>query len=198
MQTFGTSDTSLVLCSSIVASPEKLGPAQPNLSMQGRTVVSLLRAVNEWHRQLGRETSGGRLQWRKSAFRDYKCIEGTEQSHNMRVWRIRELLSSQELIAEGRRMCHCVASYAKSCHNGIDSIWSMEVETDEGRKPLVTVEVNHQRNEICQVRGNESPADGQRKGYTAPLGSSGKTGNSGPQQVSLMLCRPHDNGFETR
>lgn len=142
----------------------ELGPEQPNLSMRGRTAVSLLRAVDQWHRQLGRETSGERLQWRKSPFRDFEFIEGSEQSKNMRIWQIRELLSSQELIAEGRRMCHCVASYANSCHNGACSIWSMEVETDEGTEPLVTIEVNHQRKEICQVRGkrNRLPTDKEK------------------------------------
>ena len=131
----------------------ELGPAQPNLSMRGRTVATVLREVEQWHRQLGREGSGGRLQWRKSAFGDYRFVEGTEESRNMRIWRIQELLSSQELIAEGRRMHHCVASYAVSCHGGKCSIWSMNVETDEGIEPLLTIEVGHDTNEIRQVRG---------------------------------------------
>jgi hypothetical protein len=82
----------------------------------------------------------------------------------MKVWRIRELLSSQELIAEGRRMSHCVASYANSCHKGICSIWSMEVETDFGTEPLLTIEVNHQRKEMCQARGkaNRLPTDKEK------------------------------------
>jgi hypothetical protein len=33
---------------------EEMGPEQPNFSMRGRTVMSLLRAVDAWHRQLGR------------------------------------------------------------------------------------------------------------------------------------------------
>jgi len=142
----------------------ELGPEQPNLSMRGRTVHSLLRAVDEWHRRLGRETAGGRLQWHKSAIRDFKFIEGSEQAKNMKVWRIRELLSGQELIAEGRRMSHCVASYANSCHKGICSIWSMEVEADDGIEPLVTIEVNHKRKEMCQVRGkrNRLPTDKEK------------------------------------
>ncbi|MCD4726658.1 MAG: PcfJ domain-containing protein [Pirellulales bacterium] len=142
----------------------EVGPEQPNLSMRCRTVASLLRAVDEWHRRLGRETSGGRLQWRKSAFRDFEFIEGSVKSKNMKIWRIRELLGSQELITEGRRMCHCVASYSNSCYKGLCSIWSMDVETDDGIEPLVTVEVNHQRNEICQIRGkrNRLPIDKEK------------------------------------
>jgi hypothetical protein len=135
---------------------QELGPEQPNLSMHGRTVATLLRAVNEWHRRLGRKITGGPFQWRKSSVSDFKFIEGTEESHNMKVWRIRELLSSQELVTEGRRMRHCVASYANSCYRGLCSIWSMEVETEEGVAPLLTIEVNHQQNEICQVRGKHN------------------------------------------
>ena len=41
---------------------ENLGPEQPNFSMRGRTADSLLRAVEAWHRQLGREVKGGNLQ----------------------------------------------------------------------------------------------------------------------------------------
>ena len=131
----------------------ELGPEQPNFSMRGRTVVSLLISVEKWHRRLGREVAGGRLQWRKSAFQDYEFVEGTEQSKNMKIWRIRELLSSEELVSEGQRMRHCVASFASSCHAGKCSVWSMDVETDEGIQPLVTIEVNNARKEIRQVRG---------------------------------------------
>jgi hypothetical protein len=132
------------------------GPEQPNLSMKGRTVTSLLRDVEQWHKRLGRETQGGQLHWRKSAIPDFRFVEGTEQSNNMKVWKIRELLSSNELIAEGRRMRHCVASFARSCHNGTCSIWSMDVETEEGVTALLTVEVNAGTKEIRQVRGKHN------------------------------------------
>ncbi len=131
----------------------EIGPAQPNLSMRGRTVAALLREVEEWHRRLGREVSGGRLQWAKSALGDFRFVEGQESSRNMKIWRIRELLSSQELIAEGRRMHHCVSSYAGSCHAGRCSIWSMELETENGVEPLLTIEVGGGANDIRQVRG---------------------------------------------
>ena len=69
------------------------------------------------------------------------------------IWRIRELLSSQELIAEGRRMHHCVSSYAASCHAGRCSIWSVDVETEDGAEALLTIEVGHDAKDIRQVRG---------------------------------------------
>lgn len=144
---------------------ENLGPEQPNFSMHGRTVESLLRAVDAWHRQLGREAKGGSLQWKKSGYQPFSFIEGTKKNKNMKVWRIRELLSSSELVAEGRAMHHCVASYARSCYNGICSIWTMDVETDEGLEKLLTVEVTNAGSLIRQVRGkrNRLPSEKEKE-----------------------------------
>ena len=132
---------------------EERGPERPNFSMRGRTVHSLLKAVEVWHQRLGRETRSGHLHWKKSETSDYTFIEGNQKSQNMKIWRIRELLSSKELIAEGRQMRHCVATYANSCHIGICSIWTMDVETEKGIEKLLTIELHHATNKICQVRG---------------------------------------------
>lgn len=143
---------------------QEVGPEQPNFSMRGRTVASLLNSVAEWHRRLGREVAGGRLQWRKSGFQDFKFVEGSKKAKNMKIWTIRELLSSQELTTEGQRMHHCVASYANSCHRGKCSIWSMDLETDEGVEPLLTIEVNHACKELRQARGkyNRRPEEKEK------------------------------------
>lgn len=132
---------------------EELGPEQPNFSMRGRTVDSLLKAVEAWHRRLGKEIKGGNLQWTESGVGEFTSVEGDRDSHNMRVWRIRELLSSRELIAEGRQMRHCVASYASSCQRGVCSIWGLSVETETGIEKLITIELNNQSKEIRQIRG---------------------------------------------
>jgi hypothetical protein len=77
----------------------------------------------------------------------------------MRVWTITELLDSHALVAEGRSMQHCVATYVSSCLHGKSSIWAMEVETDGERRKMLTVEVDPARKVICQARGkrNELP-----------------------------------------
>ena len=135
---------------------EEVGPEQPNFSMRGRTVDSMLTAMEAWHRELGREAKGGNLQWKKSPHAPFSFVEGTKLHKNMKVWRIRELLSSAELIAEGRAMQHCVASYARSCHTGTCSIWAMDAETEEGMDKLLTLEVNNADNQIRQVRGKRN------------------------------------------
>jgi len=132
---------------------QEVGPAQPNFSMRGRTVPALLRQVEAWHRQLGRESKGQNLRWNHSAIRDWQFNEGTKQSQNMKVWRIRELLSGQELAGEGRKQRHCVATYARSCHTGKCSIWAMDCETEAGQEKCVTIEVHNADKTIRQVRG---------------------------------------------
>lgn len=144
---------------------ENRGPAQPNFSLKGRTVDTLLRQVNAWHRSLGRELKGGKLQWEKSKFEDFEFIEGTRENKNIKIWRIHELLSNQELVAEGRALHHCVASYAVSCKRGRSGIWTMSCEDASGFKKLLTIEVLLRNRQICQVRGknNRLPTEQEKK-----------------------------------
>jgi hypothetical protein len=128
-------------------------PEQPNFSMKGRTVESLLKEVEAWHRRLGKEVKGGKLQWEKSPIRDFEFIEGNRDSKNMRIWSIKELVSSNELVAEGRVLKHCVASYAQSCGRGASSIWTMDFQTEDGTEKLLTIEVANQAKLIKQIRG---------------------------------------------
>jgi len=140
-----------------------LPPEQPYLSMTGRTVDSILHQVDRWHRQLGKERKGGNLEWEHlREVKDFEYMEGDETKKNMRLWRIRELLSSKELSDEGRVMGHCVASYAHSCYRGNASIWSMTYEMFGGIKNATTIEVRDRT--ICQVRGknNALPSDKEK------------------------------------
>ncbi len=129
------------------------GPIQPNFSMQGRTPDTLLRQVENWHRRLGRETKGGILQWCKSKTPDFRFVEGRANTHNMKIWSIRELLNSKELIAEGRKMNHCVASYARSCMSGGTSIWTMGMQDSQEMFKILTIEVHNPSRTIRQIRG---------------------------------------------
>ncbi len=80
-------------------------------------------------------------------------VKGSSRGGNLKVWTITELLSTKALVAEGRKMKHCVASYERSCAHGDCSIWTLEVETFEGRSKLLTIEVRTSTRLICQVRG---------------------------------------------
>ena len=129
------------------------GPEHPNFSMQGRTVTTLLQQVENWHRRLGRESRGGNLQWVKSKIADYRFVEGQAKRKNMKIWTIRELLNSQELIVEGRTQNHCVATYARSCFSGNTSIWTMDLQENGVQQKRLTIELHNSSKTIRQVRG---------------------------------------------
>lgn len=141
------------------------GPAQPNYSMKGRTAMSLLHAVERWHRDVNNRKASGALLWAKSGVGNLDFVEGSADSKNMKLWRISELLSSAELAAEGSDMRHCVATYAQSCHSGHCGIWSMTLRTHAGTERVVTIEVQLRTRVIRQVRGklNRLPTAKERE-----------------------------------
>lgn len=132
---------------------EPVGPAQPNFSMHGRTVNSMIKQVEAWHGQLGRTRGTEQLQWKKSQINDFRFIEGTKESKNMKIWRIYELLSGALLNEEGRQLSHCVGSYAKSCVNRSSSIWTMDVQTKDSTEKRLTIEMRLSDLCIRQARG---------------------------------------------
>ena len=134
----------------------EIGPAQPNFSMRRRTPETLLGQVEAWHGELGREAKSGELEWFGSEIGKFHTLEGSEAARNMKFWSIRELLSSDELIDEGRALGHCVSTYARSCHTGRSSIWSLEIEDENGRRKILTIEVAPQAKLIRQVRGKRN------------------------------------------
>jgi hypothetical protein len=143
----------------------KQPPPRPDYTMKGRTVASVLRQVEEWHRQLGQDTNEPSLSWPHSPFKDFRLVEGSEALGNMRAWTITELLTNRALFLEGRAMRHCVASYAERCARRQTSIWSVEVQTGRGRRRVLTIEVDLHRRTVCQARRkcNRLPQAGERE-----------------------------------
>jgi hypothetical protein len=142
---------------------ERRGPPQPNFTMKGRTPASLLRQVESWHRTLAR-VEQPKAEWPQSGVRGFEFTEGADRCGNLKVWTITELLSTKALVAEGRKMKHCVATYAHSCASGACSIWTLEVETFEGCAKVLTVEVQNAAKLIRQARGkcNMLPSEKHR------------------------------------
>jgi hypothetical protein len=131
--------------------------------MKGRTPESVLRAMREWHRSLalGRAKSIAAT-WGPSGFPGFEWEDGAGEDR--RVYRIVELRTASELVAEGRAMRHCVASYIGSCSSSRTSIWALRKSIENGRDiRLVTIEVNNLRQAIVQVRGqcNRLPSEGE-------------------------------------
>lgn len=136
---------------------QNTGPAQPNFTLRGRTGDSLLAQVDAWHRHLGRATHHAvDRRWNRWVIDDYSFVEGNHTAGTSRVWRIRELLSSKELVAEGRKQKHCVASYAASCASGASAIYTMDARDSEGERKLLTIEVSRKFRVLYQVRGKRN------------------------------------------
>ncbi len=127
-----------------------LEPEQPDLRMKGRTASSMLRQVAQWRKQQEEDRSKPRrevLKWDRSSFGEYVKVEedGT-------TWTIRELIDSDALVAEGQSMKHCVAGYAGLCHKRSITIWSLGIESPEGRQRVLTIDLNPTTREIREAK----------------------------------------------
>ncbi len=131
-----------------------LDPLQPELSVKGRTVASLMRLVVEWRAEQKDESNRTLIRWDRSSIGEFLV-----QDESGRTWTIRELLDSEEMAAEGKAMEHCVATYTESCARRLTTIWSVGMETSEGRQRVLTVEVNPASREVVQAKArcNEEP-----------------------------------------
>lgn len=81
----------------------KQPPPRPDYTMKGRTISSILRQVEEWHRELGREENQPSITWRHAPFNDFSLVQGEEALGNMRVWTITEILTSRCCSLKVRR-----------------------------------------------------------------------------------------------
>jgi hypothetical protein len=140
-------------------------PPQPNLSMKGRKPRPLLRQVADWQRDLGLRDGRPVPRWPRSGIEGFRLAEPGVAGQGFRVWAIRELLSHPELRAEGGAMRHCVATYAEACLKGQSSIWSMTAEDHEGRRRVLTIEVDPNTREVVQASRccNEAPMPKDRE-----------------------------------
>lgn len=141
----------------------------PAFSMQGRTVAALTRAMNEWHRELNQAGGGRRFPWQvddrpsvkfeRSGFRSYRVEKedgklAKRGFANVVVWTIQEIVSSEDLRAEGKALHHCVYSYRSEIEAKEKSIWSLSVSDEfTPSEKLITLEVNNKTKAIVQARG---------------------------------------------
>lgn len=128
-------------------------PPQPQFSLAGRTPQSLQRLVEAWHRELGRGRATGRA-WAPSGLSGMQYLGAPEPGFETARWHIEEILHSSALVAEGRVLHHCVATYERRCVVGSSSIWSLRRQFEEAApRPIFTVEVDPRTRTIVQVRG---------------------------------------------
>jgi len=131
-----------------------VGPPEPWFSIKGRSLASIQRLVDAWHRRLGRQAAGA-LVWPRSRQQPLMYEQRQLDSELPPVrWEIVELTSSIDLRIEGQALQHCVASYARWCVLGLSRIWSLRRVTGSSQVvPVATIEVNPRARAIVQARG---------------------------------------------
>jgi hypothetical protein len=120
-------------------------------TLKGRTLVTLRRRTEDWHRSLRRSQAMMGGNWIGSPLPDIDYTTGKE--HHQAVWRFRQIKTGDGLFCEGQRMHHCVAGYRFACMQGNVSIWSLSSEFPIGTVNRgVTMEVMKD-GRIVQCRG---------------------------------------------
>ena len=133
---------------------DKQPPPQPNFSMKSRSVEKLLRQVEQWHAQLARDQRVPADRWKRCDVGEYSTTERDKETDKMLTWSIRELTTTAELTAEGKAMCHCVASYVHNCRRGGRAVFSLQVADERGNSlRLMTIAVNPKGRRITEARG---------------------------------------------
>lgn len=119
---------------------------------QGLTIASLLRRMDDWHRDLRRIKALGDAQWSGHAIEDCSFERKDEQGHAV-YWDFRQILNTKDLAAEGNAQRHCVFSYKSLCVSGEASIWSLCKRDRFGQSDRkLTIELRSD-GRIAQARG---------------------------------------------
>jgi hypothetical protein len=141
----------------------------------------MTRAMNEWHRELAVAKVIHGVAFEPSGYASIeldRSARGRDGGWETRIWRVDEVLSTKELAAEGRRMNHCVYSYAWSIQKGQSSIWSMTLEDgkgETGRWAMLTIELRRDLRRVVQAHGRfNRPATTEERGVL--LAWAGKNG----------------------
>ena len=128
----------------------QVSPPQPNFNFKGKSLKKLLADAESWEQSAHEDRVIG-LEWLPSKKIAPLQFQYPEQGP---LWSIRELLSSSELVREGKVMGHCVGEggYANACYDGESTIWSLSCDQDN----LLTIEVEVEENNITEMRGYEN------------------------------------------
>jgi ribosomal protein L28 len=123
-------------------------------SMKGRSVLAMIRGMNEWHHELQTIREFKEHNYNPSGFKPgaYETKKREKGNFVIRRWTIAEILTSKQLAAEGKALSHCVYSYSHSIARGNVSIWSLSLNQEK----MVTIEVSNSARRIVQARGKHN------------------------------------------
>ncbi len=126
-------------------------------TLKGKTLNSLLRAMEEWHLNLRKlKNPYYNRSWEGVEIDDYflskklKPIKDDDKKDKI-VFSISQLRDGKQLYEESENLKHCVSSYAQRCYNNNVSIWSLRQKKNNLWERLITIELRG--NNIVQARG---------------------------------------------
>lgn len=127
-------------------------------SIKGRTIVSLTRQSDEWHAAQAayQSTQAHSLVWTPSLPSSMNFVEGKNEKR--KKYRLYELCSSKALLAEGKKMGHCVATYAHSCYANRTRIFTLRALSLKGEETLATIEISPKTGTIVQAKARFNKA----------------------------------------
>jgi hypothetical protein len=138
---------------------QRRAPVCPDFQIQGRTTKSLLRLMHRWRLETADSQRPG-VRWAASGIDPFRYLDKREDGMD-REWSIVELCNSAALIAEGRAMSHCVATYIAKCQRRACSIWSLRLRVHDQEKRMATIEVASNRR-IAQIKARCNSFAGDR------------------------------------
>jgi hypothetical protein len=123
-------------------------------TLNGQSIDSMLRAVERWHAELRRNQRqpAFTVPPAQARWEPLPEIEPRTETFDVETWDVREILTFEELFDEGRRMHHCVASYARACHARSMSIWSLRVRDAQRELARVTIRMDVAARKIVEAR----------------------------------------------
>lgn len=129
-------------------------------SLKGRTLNSILNAVEEWHEGATFFHTQKDLHqtWKPLGFPDFETKSATS------VFRISEITSGKRLLKESKELKHCVFGYLGTCYTGKTNIFSLTEEKSVAGKTIVkskvTMQVTNRRLVQAFGKANSIPPEG--------------------------------------
>lgn len=124
-------------------------PFDPSFSMKGRSQASLVRLLDPIVQQLENKFLSRPCEWMPDELNGFHYQEHPGQPG----YRIVQLLTSRDLINEGRRMNHCVGSYYAQCVKGQKSVWSIRRGKSLNGKSIATIALNPGTKTVVEAKG---------------------------------------------
>ncbi|MEM7037841.1 MAG: PcfJ domain-containing protein [Bacteroidota bacterium] len=127
-------------------------PPDPDFKITGRSLNAMFRANEAWKAEIALLNNFEQVNWQPAPINGFEWAEKEDKKGVARQYRIRQLVTNEEVVAEGKAMKHCVGSYIEDCRMGATSIWSLRKLAGGTEKRMCTIEVSNRDRRVAQVK----------------------------------------------